>query len=72
MFSPARLAFLEAGGGRQVYVVEDGLASNGPHIRDLLDCGMHFILGVKPGDHAFLFEQVEAVRVAAVERFGAR
>jgi len=23
---------------------------------------MHFILGVKPGDHAFLFEQVEAAR----------
>ena len=23
---------------------------------------MHFIPGVKPGDHAFLFEQVEAAR----------
>jgi len=43
-------------------VIEDGLASNGPHVRDLLDNGMHFILGVKPGDHAFLFEQVEAAR----------
>ena len=43
-------------------VIEDGLASNGPHVRDLLDNGMHFILGVKPGDHAFLFEQVEALR----------
>ena len=43
-------------------VVEDGLASNGPHVRDLIDCGMHFILGVKPGDHAFLFEQVETAR----------
>jgi hypothetical protein len=43
-------------------VVEDGLASNGPHVRDLIACGMHFILGVKPGDHAFLFEQVEAAR----------
>jgi hypothetical protein len=43
-------------------VVEDGLASNGPHLRDLIDYGMHFILGVKPGDHAFLFEQVEAAR----------
>jgi len=41
-------------------VIEDGLASNGPHLRDLLDNRMHFILGVKPGDHAFLFEQVEA------------
>lgn len=43
-------------------VVEDGLASNGPHMRDLIDCGMHFILGVKPGDHAFLFAEVEAAR----------
>jgi hypothetical protein len=43
-------------------VIEDGLASNGPHVRDLIDNGMHFILGVKPGDHAFLFEQVEAIR----------
>lgn len=43
-------------------VVEDGLASNGPHVRDLIDNRMHFILGVKPGDHAFLFEQVEEAR----------
>jgi hypothetical protein len=43
-------------------VIEDGLASNGPHLRDLLDHRMHFLLGVKPGDHAFLFEQVEAAR----------
>jgi hypothetical protein len=38
-------------------VVEDGLSSNGPHVRDLLNHGMHFILGAKPGDHPFLFEQ---------------
>ena len=44
----------------KLIVIEDGLASNGPHVRDLIDNGMHFILGVKPGDHAFLFEQVEA------------
>ena len=31
----------------QVVVVEDALASNAPHIRDLKDYGMHFILGVK-------------------------
>jgi hypothetical protein len=43
-------------------VIEDGLASNGPHLRDLLDHRMHFLLGVKAGDHAFLFEQVEAAR----------
>jgi hypothetical protein len=31
-----------------------------PHIRDLLALNMHFLLGVKPGDHAFLFEQLIA------------
>ena len=36
----------------------DGLASNAPHIRELLDLNMHFILGVKPGDHGFLFEKL--------------
>ena len=46
----------------KLIVVEDGLASNGPHVRDLIDFGMSFILGVKPGDHASLFEQVEAAR----------
>jgi hypothetical protein len=39
-------------------VVEDGLASNAPHIRELKAWGMHFILGVKPGDHPFLFAEV--------------
>jgi len=41
-----------------VIVVEDALSSNGPHVRDLLAYGMHFILGVKEGDHAYLFEEV--------------
>jgi hypothetical protein len=41
-------------------VVEDGLASNGPHVRELIDLRMHFILGVKPGDHALLFQEVVA------------
>jgi hypothetical protein len=39
-------------------VVEDGLASNAPHVRELLKQRMHFFLGVKPGDHAFLFERL--------------
>jgi hypothetical protein len=38
-------------------VIEDGLSSNGPHVKDLLDHRMHFILGAKPGDHAFLFDK---------------
>jgi hypothetical protein len=38
--------------------VEDGLSSNAPHIRDLKKHNIRFILGAKPGDHKFLFEQV--------------
>jgi hypothetical protein len=42
-----------------VIVIEDGISANAPHIQELRKHGMHFILGVKPGDHAFLFEQVD-------------
>ena len=42
----------------KLVVIEDGLASNAPHIRDLVKLRMHFILGVKPGDHEFLFDRV--------------
>src|SRR5216684_9173684 len=40
-------------------VTEDGLSSNAPHIETLHDYGCHYILGVKEGDHAYLFEQVQ-------------
>jgi hypothetical protein len=42
----------------KLIVVEDGLASNGPHIRELIALDMHYILGAKPGDHEFLFDQL--------------
>jgi len=42
-----------------VIVVEDGLSSNAPHIKELQNHKMHFILGVKSGDHKYLFEQME-------------
>jgi hypothetical protein len=45
-------------------VVEDSLAANAPHIRELKKWGMHFLLVAKPGDHVFLFEQL----VAAFEK----
>jgi hypothetical protein len=41
-------------------VVEDGLASNAPHIQLLQKLRMHFILGAKQGDHEALFDQVIA------------
>lgn len=43
----------------KVIVVEDGLASNAPHIRLLEENNMKYILGAKPGDHAFLFNLVD-------------
>jgi hypothetical protein len=42
-----------------VIVVEDALSPNAPHIRDLIAYRCHFILGVKPGDHDFLFKGVD-------------
>jgi hypothetical protein len=53
-------------------VTEDGLSSNAPHIETLHDYECHYILGVKEGDHAYLFEQVQAAeeegRVTHYER----
>jgi hypothetical protein len=40
-----------------VIIVEDALSANAPHIRDLRAENCHFILGVKPGDHASLFKE---------------
>ena len=45
-------------------VTEDSLSSNAPHIETLHAHGLHYILGVKEGDHAFLFQQVQAAEQA--------
>jgi hypothetical protein len=42
-----------------VILTEDALSSNAPHVRDLLDYHVHFILGAKEGDHKYLFEQYQ-------------
>ncbi len=39
-------------------VNEDSLSSNAPHIDDLEEHKLHYILGVKEGDHKFLFQHV--------------
>ena len=49
----------------KLIVTEDRLSSNAPHIEVLQDHHLHYLLGVKEGDHAYLFEQV-----AAAERAG--
>ncbi len=41
-----------------VIIIEDGLSSNAPHIRDLIKNNCHYILGAKEGDHTFLFNYV--------------
>ena len=38
-----------------VIVIEDGLSSNAPHIRECQLYDFRFLLGVKEGDHAYLF-----------------
>jgi hypothetical protein len=45
-------------------VIEDALSANAPHIRELERHHLRYILGVKPGDHAFLFERVEQAHAA--------
>ena len=54
----------------KLLVVEDALASNGPHIELLKTLDMRFVLGVKPGDHKHLFEWVDttaALQQSAVQ-----
>ncbi len=45
-------------------VTEDSLSANAPHIQTLQDHDLHSILGVKEGDHAFVFNQVQAAEHA--------
>jgi len=56
----------------QVIVTEDSLSSNAPHIEMLHEHNVHYLLGVKEGDHAFLLQQVtqaeQAGRVTYYER----
>ena len=44
----------------RLIVIEDGLSSNAPHIRELEKHKLHYILGAKEGDHAFLFDYVKS------------
>jgi hypothetical protein len=51
-----------------VIIIEDALSANAPHLDDLRDARMHYIIGVKPGDHAFLFEHLRAADEAGQTR----
>ena len=48
----------------KLIVVEDGLASNSPHIRELKRLDMRFLLGAKPDDHEHLFDAVSQAESA--------
>src|SRR5499433_1791375 len=48
----------------KVIVTEDSLSANAPHIETLHAHDLRYILGVKEGDHTYLFQQVEAAEHA--------
>jgi len=43
----------------KIIITEDALSANAPHIRELMRHDLRYILSVKPGDHAFLFEYID-------------
>jgi hypothetical protein len=45
-------------------VTEDSLSANAPHIETLQHYDLRYILGVKEGDHTFVFQQVQAAEHA--------
>jgi hypothetical protein len=42
----------------KLIIVEDALASNGPHIKLIESLNMQYIIGVKPDSHEYLFDYV--------------
>lgn len=47
-------------------IVEDSLASNYPHLSLLDELELEYIIGVKPGDHEFLFDWVKHAKANEV------
>ena len=43
-------------------IVEDALASNYPHLSLLDSLNMNYIIGVKPGDHKYLFDWIKDLK----------
>jgi len=52
----------------KVLIVEDGLASNYPHLSLLDSLNMQYIIGVKPGDHAYLFDWIKDLKPTVHEQ----
>lgn len=56
-----------------IIIVEDSLSATGPHIKLLKELKFSYILGVQPGDHEALFEEVQKRLCAGqVEEFEER
>ena len=53
-------------------VTEDSLSSNAPHIETLQAHDLRDMLGVKEGDHTYLFKQVQAAEHAGRVRYAER
>lgn len=53
----------------KLIVIEDGLASNGPHIKQLKALNLRFILGAKESDHRFLFDWVSRTTTTQTHEF---
>jgi len=45
-------------------IIEDALSANAPHLNALQQHNFRFILGVKPGDHTYLFDYVAQAHAA--------
>lgn len=43
----------------RLIINEDALSSNAPHVDDIKKNNLHYILGVKEGDHKFLFAYID-------------
>lgn len=46
----------------KILIVEDSLASNYPHLSLLDSLKMSYVIGVKPGDHAYLFDWIKHLK----------
>jgi Transposase DDE domain len=51
----------------KIIVTEDGLFSKAPHIKQLKELEMSYIIGAKPGDHKYLFEFIAPLKLEEKE-----
>lgn len=51
-----------------IIIIEDALSANAPHLKELNKHDLRYIVGVKEGDHAFLFNYVQKAHQAGQTR----